>query len=102
MTSAVIFDLYETLITEFGPDRPPKPSPAARVDLDPAAFDAAWQSRRPGRVRGAGLTPHQAIWFPGRWPASPQLRQATCPRLLAPADVLTVSATGRASVAPSR
>ncbi len=100
-TGAAIFDLYETLITEFGPARPPKPSPAARLGLYPAAFDAAWQSRRPW-MRGAGQTPYQAVWFTHRWPASPQLRQATCPRLLAPADVLTVSATGRASVAPSR
>ena len=40
---AVIFDLYETLITTFDPDRTRGPSAAEQLGLDPDAFSQAWR-----------------------------------------------------------
>ena len=52
MIQAVIFDLYETLVTEFDPDWRPGPSVAERLGLPQAAFDAAWNSRYEARMTG--------------------------------------------------
>lgn len=48
----VLFDLYETLITEFVPDWSPRPSTAERLGVDETAFAAAWRAHQPGRMRG--------------------------------------------------
>ena len=53
MPDAVIFDLYETLITEFDPDWQPRPSTAERLGVDQEAFDAAWREADPRRTVGA-------------------------------------------------
>ena len=49
---AVIFDLYETLVTEFNPDWRPSPSTAERLGVDQDAFDAAWRDAWPRRYVG--------------------------------------------------
>lgn len=49
---AVIFDLYETLITEFDPDWVPTPSLAIRLGLEEGAFAAAWKERWRRRMTG--------------------------------------------------
>jgi putative hydrolase of the HAD superfamily len=49
---AVIFDLYETLITLFDPAWKPGPSIAERLGVDEAAFSEAWRQSRNRRDRG--------------------------------------------------
>ena len=49
---AVIFDLYETLITEFDPNWQPRPNLAERLDLPEAAFNAAWKHKFEARMTG--------------------------------------------------
>jgi HAD superfamily hydrolase (TIGR01549 family) len=41
---AVVFDLYETLITEYDPDFRRGPSPAERLGIPSEVFERAWQS----------------------------------------------------------
>ena len=41
---AVIFDLYETLITEFDPSWQAKPTTAERLGIDTEVFDRRWQA----------------------------------------------------------
>lgn len=53
MVDAVFFDLFETLVTSFDPLWSPGPSTGERLGLDPRAFEAEWQARRPGRYTGA-------------------------------------------------
>ena len=52
MLEAVLFDLYETLITEFDPKWTPQPTTAERLGVDQRAFRAAWQKAQPGRFTG--------------------------------------------------
>src|SRR5262249_5563648 len=49
---AILFDLYETLITEFDPAAPPRPSIATRLGVEDAAFTAAWRHVRAQRLTG--------------------------------------------------
>jgi HAD superfamily hydrolase (TIGR01509 family) len=49
---AVVFDLYETLITLFDPAWKPGPSIAERLGVDGAAFEEAWRQSRNRRGRG--------------------------------------------------
>lgn len=51
--NAVIFDLYETLITEFDPNWAPLPSVAGRLGLDETAFAAEWKATWHNRMTGA-------------------------------------------------
>ena len=53
MIDAVIFDLYETLVTEFDPNWQPQPSLAERLGVDQEAFDSAWRAAQPQRMIGA-------------------------------------------------
>ena len=47
---AVIFDLYETLVTLFVPDwLPPRESIAQRLDVDERTFEETWSRRAPAR-----------------------------------------------------
>lgn len=48
---AVLFDLYETLITEYVPDRRPGVG-AERLGLSEEFFDREWKARRDRRMRG--------------------------------------------------
>ena len=48
----VLFDLYETLITEHDPDWRPRPGPAAKLGIDEAEFARAWAVQRKLHVRG--------------------------------------------------
>ncbi|MGW5360915.1 hypothetical protein [Actinopolymorpha pittospori] len=43
---AVVFDLYETLITEFDPDWRPEKTPAERLGVQGEVFDRVWRSRK--------------------------------------------------------
>lgn len=52
MIKAVIFDLFETLITEVGTAPPRASSLGEPLGLDPRAFRAEWRARRPLVVRG--------------------------------------------------
>ena len=52
MLEAIIFDLYETLITCFDPQWKPQPSTAERLGIDQRAFDAAWQGSQRRRFTG--------------------------------------------------
>jgi len=49
---AILFDLYETLISEFDPARTPQPSMAARLGVEEAAFAAAWRHVYAQRMTG--------------------------------------------------
>lgn len=50
---AVIFDLYETLVTEFDPQwQPPTPSIAERLGITEAAMDEGWRRVHDARMRG--------------------------------------------------
>jgi putative hydrolase of the HAD superfamily len=49
---AVIFDLYETLITHYDPDRSPGPSVAEQLGLDAADFARAWKDTYDRRNSG--------------------------------------------------
>lgn len=53
MTAAVLFDLYETLITESGIQPTRASALANTLGLDEKAYRAAWKQRRPLVVRGA-------------------------------------------------
>lgn len=50
---AVVFDLYETLITEFDPDWHPKKAPAERLGVPGEVFDRVWRSRKAARMTQA-------------------------------------------------
>ncbi len=52
MPPAVIFDLYETLITEYVTGGHPQPSIAQRLGLAEAEFTAAWRARHDDRMSG--------------------------------------------------
>ena len=52
MIEAVLFDLFETLITESGEQPSGASSLGPRLGLDPDAFRIEWQRRRPALVRG--------------------------------------------------
>lgn len=47
---AVVFDLFETLITEFDPDWQPGPSPASRLGIPDAIWIQVWRSRKIERM----------------------------------------------------
>lgn len=47
---AVVFDLYETLVTEFDPSWHDKPMTAERLGIDAEAFERRWQARRDERM----------------------------------------------------
>lgn len=49
---AVIFDLYETLVTEFDPNWKPAPTTAERLGIEESTFGEAWRSRQPKRLVG--------------------------------------------------
>jgi len=52
MPQAVIFDLYETLITEYVEEWQPQPSSAQRLGLAETAFVAAWRAHHDDRMSG--------------------------------------------------
>ena len=52
MLEAIIFDLYETLVTHFDPHWKPRPSTAERLGIDQRAFAAAWRASQRGRFTG--------------------------------------------------
>lgn len=52
MPEAIIFDLYETLVTQFDPRWKPQPSTAERLGIDQRAFDAVWQASQHRRYTG--------------------------------------------------
>jgi len=52
MMTAVLFDLYETLVTERGTNPVRASTLGPRLGLDPGAFRTAWRSRRPRVLRG--------------------------------------------------
>lgn len=72
-TSAVLFDLYETLITEFVPAWRPRPSMAERLGTDADAYAAAWRRHQTGRFRG-------------EYPDYPSVLRAVCRTLGLPSD----------------
>lgn len=47
---AVIFDLYETLITEYDPYWQSGPTPAERLGIPGAVLDRVWRARKPDRM----------------------------------------------------
>lgn len=59
---AVIFDLYETLITEFDPAWTPGPSLAMRLGLEEEAFAAAWKERWRRRMTGELADFPDTVW----------------------------------------
>ena len=48
----ILFDLYETLISEFDPDWTPQPSMAARLGVEEAAFTETWRHVYAQRMTG--------------------------------------------------
>lgn len=50
---AVVFDLYETLLTEFAPDWHPAKTPAERLGVPSDVFDGVWRSRKAARMTRA-------------------------------------------------
>jgi putative hydrolase of the HAD superfamily len=52
MSEAIIFDLFETLITEYIPDYRPSVSLAHRLGMDDSAFARAWADLRAARYLG--------------------------------------------------
>ncbi|NYE69075.1 HAD family hydrolase [Microlunatus parietis] len=46
----MVFDLFETLVTEFDPEWKPGPSPASRLGVSDEVFDHVWQSRHSERM----------------------------------------------------
>lgn len=52
MIKAILFDLFQTLVTEHGTEQRRASSLGALFDLDPRHFRAAWKPRRPRVVRG--------------------------------------------------
>lgn len=51
--TAVFFDLYETLVTEYEPGWTPVPTTAARLGLSQDRFTPAWKARQAQRMTGA-------------------------------------------------
>ena len=49
-THAVVFDLYETLITEFDPDWRSARTPAEILGVDPEVFDQVWRGYKEARM----------------------------------------------------
>lgn len=47
---AVVFDLFETLVTEFDPEWKPGPSPASRLGVPDEVFARIWRSRHVERM----------------------------------------------------
>lgn len=82
MIAAVLFDLYETLITESGLHPTRASSLAAALGLEEDAYRAEWRKRRPGIVRGestfAGALADISKSLTGRVdaPAIDRIRQA--------------------------
>ncbi len=52
MARAILFDLYETLITELDANWTPGPGTGARLGIDDSVFDRLWGRMRDGRMRG--------------------------------------------------
>jgi len=52
MTKAILFDLFETLVTEYGTLQPRASSLGSALGLNGAAFRAAWKVYRPLVLRG--------------------------------------------------
>ncbi len=50
---AIIFDLYETLVTQYDPNWVPGPSIAERLGIDREAFSEAWKQASERRMCGA-------------------------------------------------
>ena len=57
---AVLFDLYETLVTGYNPDRRRKQR-GARLGLAEDYFDREWRSRHDQRMRGEFHDYHSVI-----------------------------------------
>jgi putative hydrolase of the HAD superfamily len=76
---AVIFDLYETLITNFDPSRRRGPSVAQRLGLDEHAFAQAWaevyQARNSGEIPDYRGALRQAAELLGHLPDEDLIRQ---------------------------
>jgi putative hydrolase of the HAD superfamily len=60
MVKAVIFDLYETLVTQAGVDVPRAGALGAALGLDPTAYRRKWKALRPLALRGE-LTFREAL-----------------------------------------
>ena len=52
MARAILFDLFETLISEFDPNWTPGPGTGARIGIDDSVFDELWRQMRDRRMRG--------------------------------------------------
>ena len=52
MITALCFDLFETLVTEYIADYQPSPSIAERLKIEPTQFARAWEDLMPARYRG--------------------------------------------------
>ncbi|HET7580139.1 MAG TPA: HAD-IA family hydrolase [Bacillales bacterium] len=61
MKKAVIFDLYETLITEYDPEYKLENEAEFSLEVDPIAFDREWKKRKSMRMRGKYPTYQDAI-----------------------------------------
>jgi putative hydrolase of the HAD superfamily len=64
MFKAVVFDLYETLVTQTGTVVPRAGALGASLGLDPAAYRREWKQLRPRALRGE-LTFEQALFEVG-------------------------------------
>lgn len=80
MVKGVLFDLYETLVTERGTSPVRASSLGPRLGLDPTAFRHAWKSQRPRVIRGE-LSLADALSHVGRElgrPADPAIVHRIC------------------------
>jgi putative hydrolase of the HAD superfamily len=83
---AILFDLYETLISEFDPARTPQPSLAARLGVEEAACAAAWRHVYAQRMTGT-------------IPDFPAAVHAICQRLGATPDAAVIAQLHRERLA---
>ena len=73
MPTGVIFDLYETLVTEYEPHWSPSvPSIAERIGISEEAFSAGWKRVREARMRGVINYP-EALQIISRFSGGPKV-----------------------------
>ena len=87
---AVIFDLYETGIAHYRPNRSPAPSIAEQLGLDVGAFSQAWRDTYDRRNSGAMPDCRTAPLEAGR-----NQRVGECDRLIYRRDLLPVCGASR-------
>jgi len=83
---AILFDLYETLISEFDPAATPRPSMATRLGVEEATFAAAWRQVYTQRMTGT-------------IPDFPAALHAICQRLGATPDAAVIAQLHRERLA---